>query len=112
MLKHICIQDCFPKLLNEYNHNVFKLMSLTSSPSISLPSMVILNDTDINRLFGWAISKSKKRYKKLVTAGSDNIFYDNKFEVLKDMSELIGYIIENIRYVRLYYPLDDAVRNR
>ena len=38
--------------------------------------------------------------------------YDNKSEVLQYMSVLVGGIIQNSHYGRLYDPLDDAVRNR
>ena len=41
-----------------------------------------------------------------------NSIYNEKSEILEDMSVQISDVIENERYLRLYYPLDDATRNK
>ena len=71
-----------------------------------------LNDNDVNRLFGWAISKVKKKYKRLNKNGSLNNIYEGKKEWLDQMSMFVQDIINDQDYIRLYYANDDCIRNR
>jgi len=41
-----------------------------------------------------------------------NNIYEEKLEMLEDMSVCISDVIENTKYIQLYYPVDDAIRNR
>ena len=63
-------------------------------------------------MFGWSIWKVKKKYKKLINQGSLNMIYESKHTMLENMSVKVIDIVDNINYVRMYYPQDDALRNK
>ena len=41
-----------------------------------------------------------------------NIIYEEKLEILEYMTAQISEVITNSRYLGLYYPVDDAIRNK
>ena len=56
-------------------------------------------------MFGWAIMKTIKRYRKLkVSTSSDG---DNITTMLEDTRTYVTGIIHNTGYIRLYYSMDD-----
>lgn len=72
----------------------------------------IWNDDDVNGWFGWDIMKLKKKYSQLINHASMSSVYDEKWEILEDMSVYIFDVVENTRYLRLYYLLGDAISNK
>ena len=63
-------------------------------------------------MFGWSIFKVKKKYKKLCNRGDVNLVNLEKEEVLMELSVCVEDIIQNQQYVRMYYPLDEEIRNK
>ena len=44
---------------------------------------------------------------------SDNyLVVEGKLLMLEDMINVIQEVIDNTNYMRLYYPLDDAIKNK
>ena len=41
-----------------------------------------------------------------------SIIYEEKLEILEDMTAQISEVITNSRYLRFYYLVDDVVRNK
>ena len=54
----------------------------------------------------------KHKHQKLIRIGSINIVHDGKLNMLDDMIVMVDDIIDDIPYIRRYYPLDDALRNK
>ena len=77
-----------------------------------MKSLPVLNDDNVNRMFGWAIWKVKRKYKKLIDQGSINMIYESKHAMLENMGVMVIDIVNNINYITLYYPQDDALRNK
>ena len=71
----------------------------------------MLNDNDVNRIFGWAIFRVKNKYKKLINKGSDNKLFHKKSILLNDMSVESEGIICNEYYVRTFNSLNDRMRS-
>ena len=111
ILKHAFIEEWLPEVISIYKSK-FSLASAAVPKNNSSPPLEVLNDNDVNIWFGWAVMKLKKKYNKLIKNGSMNSIYENKLSILEDMSVHISEVIDNTRYIRLYYPLDDAIRNR
>ena len=114
MLKQIFIEDILPIVIDIFQKKVLTFnISTPQTGNINPPnttSPVPLNDKDVIRLFGWAIMKTIKRYSKLkdaISSGGDDIK-----TMLEDMITYVTSILHNKEYVRLYYPMDDAIINR
>ena len=106
------------KFVNEWMNKVVIHMRTQIQTSISSKETdlndkrpIVLNDNDVNRMFGWALFKVKKKYKKWISQGWDNKFYAAKSIILDDMTVVAEDIMCNEHYVRMYYPLDDRLRN-
>ena len=54
----------------------------------------------------------KRKYEKLIRIGSINIVHDGKLNMLDNMIVMADDIIDDIPYIRMYYPIDDALRNK
>ena len=48
----------------------------------------------------------------MITNGSVNSTYKSKWKILDDMTVNILDVADNLQYIRMYYPVDDAMRNR
>ena len=112
ILKHAFIEEWLPEVITIYKSKFSSASAAVPNHNNSSPTLEVLNDNDVNRWFGWAVMKLKKKYNKLIKNGSMNSIYENKLQILEDMSVHICEVIDNTRYIRLYYPLDDAIRNR
>ena len=65
VLKHIFIEKYVPKVLHKYKTDKFILIPINNETISTYSSITKLNDSDVHRLFGWAITKIKKNYKRL-----------------------------------------------
>lgn len=94
--------------------NYWKRISNSSglTDKSTIKSLKVHNGNTINKWFGWAVLKLKKKYNRLIAQGITNSTYEVKMEILEDMSVCISDIIGNTRYLQVYYPVDDAIRNR
>ena len=87
-----------------------------TSPDIDMMSnnhgnLLLINNQDVNRIFGWAIHKQRKVYVKLIKAGHMNGVYDEKLAILNNMKKVITDVIEDANYIKLYVSKYDLIRN-
>ena len=94
-----------PQVISNYKHTKLTSMSPTTDVPTDKVTHVIVSDENVNRLFGLALWKTKRKYKKLIDNGSINSTYESKWKMLDGMTV-------NLQYIRMYYPADDAMRNR
>ena len=105
-------------MFKECHQDIYKLYLPSFLPqsatqnSLKPSSLVILNDDDVNRLFGWAIKKLRNKYLKVKDHSEIYKVSIGKLVMLDDMSAKITDVLHDERYLRLYYPLDDAIRNK
>ena len=94
-----------PQVISNYKHTKLTSMSPTTDVPTDKVTHVIVSDENVNRLFGLALWKTKRKYKKLIDNGSINSTYESKWKMLDGMTV-------NLQYIRMYYPAGDAMRNR
>ena len=71
-----------------------------------------MNDDDVNRMFGWALFKVQKKYTRLSKNDIIDTMETEKLKVISDMSVNYKDIVHDEKCMRLYYPLDESIRNR
>ena len=71
---------------------------------------IILNDDDIDRLFGWEIFKVTKKYTRLYMDGNVNKLQEDKVIELQDLRDHAEDITQNNCCIRLYYLFDDKLQ--
>ena len=54
----------------------------------------------------------KRKYEKLIRIGAINLVYEGKLNMLDDMIVTVKDIIDDIPYIRMYHPVDGALRNK
>ena len=75
-------------------------------------TVVVLNDSNGNRMFGWELFKVTKRYQRLIHWSLLENGYERELKILKRLSTCIEKIMNDKIYIQLYYPLDDALNNK
>jgi len=73
---------------------------------------IILNDNDVNKIFGWSLFKTRKKYTRRSRKGCDEPLNDQYCNILEDMCVTTEDIIENRTYVQMYYPANEMLRDR
>ena len=73
---------------------------------------VVMNDDDVNRMFGWALFKVQKKYNKLSKNDCLDTEREEKQKIVSDICVYIKDIIHDEDYVRMYYPIDEGIRNK
>ena len=63
-------------------------------------------------MFGWALFKLRKRYKKKCNIDDTNVITLEKRMILDDMCVKLIDVIQNENYIRLYYPMDERLKNK
>ena len=56
--------------------------------------------------------KTKKRYENCKAVNINDEMRMSIKQMLKDMTTSIAHVINNQDYLRMYYPIDDALRNK
>ena len=112
ILKHCFTEQWTGQVISAYKTDNLTFIKPISVPEDRMPALPVMNDDNVNRMFGWAIWKVKRKYKKLIDQGSVNMIYESKHAMLENMSVRVIDIVNNINYIRLYYPQDDALRNK
>ena len=119
VLKHTLIENVLPDVVVMYQKEVLPNSSIESlngpPPVITIHknySHITLNDNDVNRVFGWALMKTHKKFKKMSEKNCSDETKESVRNMLEDMCTDISVVLENKDYLRLYYPLDDAIRNK
>ena len=92
-----------PKSMVTYNSDVLNCRPIGSTTSVTSAAMQVLHDNDVNRYIGWAVINIKTKYNKIIQNGSTNNIYKGKLEMLEDMVLVIGDVVEDTAYMRLYY---------
>ena len=72
---------------------------------------VVMNDDDVNRMFGWALFKVQTKYNKLSKNDCLDTEREEKQKVVSDICVYIKDVIHDEDYVRMYYPIDEGIRN-
>ena len=112
VLKHFFTKEWMPSIIKEYKKETLTF-TVTHATSLEISNtIVVVNDDDINMLLGWTLFKLKKKYKKLIDKNSASSIYEGKYTILDNMIVMVNEVIHNTQYIRLYYPLDDALHNR
>jgi hypothetical protein len=106
------IGEWLPKIMIQYKDKILTFDESEEVGNDVSREVISLCDDNVNRLFGWALWKMKRKYEKLIIIGSMNILHDGKLNMLDDMIVMVDDIIDDIPYIRRYYPLDDALRNK
>ena len=116
VLKHILIENILPDIIESFQKEVLTF-NLMTQPRVSAKqstnyTLIVLHDDNVNRVYRWEIMKIHKKYCKL----RDNKSRDHKIEdiplMLADMCINVTSILHNKDYIRMYLPLDDAIRNK
>ena len=75
-------------------------------------SPIVLNDNDVNRVFGYTLKKTFAKYQKMKSNNQNDNVIKGIYDMLEDMRTDVTSVIHDKQYMRMYYPLDDAVRNK
>ena len=75
-------------------------------------TLITMNDDKVARYFWWALMKIKNKYNKHQSVPGDNDLSDSKLKILDDTSTILIDVLHTKDYILLYYPLDDAIRNK
>ena len=109
-MKHKSVKVWIDKVVTHMRMQITTAIG-TEETDLNDKRTIVLNDNDVNEIFGWTLFKVKKKYRKLINKGPDNKYFYEKCIILKDMSVETEHIICNEYYVRMFYPLDDRLRN-
>ena len=66
----------------------------------------VLNDNDVNKVFGWTLFKVKKIYNALCNNGILDEIQVEKEKLISELSVMVDDVINNKNYVLMYYPID------
>ena len=111
VFKNCFIEEWMPSIIKEYKKETLTFMVPRTTSSEMSNIIAIVNDDDVNILFGWVLFKLKKKYKKLIDKNSVSSIYEGKYMMLDNMIAMVNDVIHNTHYIRLYYPLDNVLRN-
>ena len=112
ILKHIFIDNVM-KIIKKYEQLVLTFLPHSSTQYIkdkNLPT--ILNNSDVNRFFGWTITKLKAKYLTIKDHSALHKVSIGKLVLLDNISVHIIDVLHDEHYLRMYYPLDDAILNK
>ena len=70
-LKHKFVKVWIDKVVTHMRMQIQTTISSKVS-ELNDKQSIVLNDNDVNRIFGWALFKVKNKYVKLINKGSDN----------------------------------------
>jgi hypothetical protein len=106
------IAEWLPKIMIEYKAKILTFNESDVSAIDASCKVISLCNDNINRLFGWALWKMKRKYEKLIRIGAINLVYEGKLNMLDNMIVMVEDIIDDIPYICMYYPVDDALINK
>ena len=112
ILLHIFVEEYLPNIITVYRNTEILSTTKINREIISFADPNIINTSDVNRLFGWALYKEKKLMNKMSTANKCNNVYLVKLEILEEMTVLITDVCLDTNYIKVYVPLDDRIRNK
>ncbi len=76
------------KFIEVWIGEVVSHMKIQIQTSISLKETdlndkrpIVINDNDVNRIFGWTLFKVRNKYKNLISRGCDDKFYYEKSKI-------------------------------
>ena len=65
-LKHYLTEEWIICVIKKYKTDTLTFMIITPHTEVATERLIVLNDDNVNRLFGWALYQMKKKYKKLI----------------------------------------------
>ena len=110
-MKNKFLTDWIFKLISQMKNQISTSVG-TSESQLTGTAPVILNDNDVNKMFGWALFKVKKKYQKKLDNDNADSIQNDKLLMINELSVKIEDVIHNKFYVQMYYPTDEAIRNR
>ena len=63
-------------------------------------------------MFGWELFKVQKKYFKLSSNDESDTAQTEELQIISDMCVYSKGAVRDQTYVRLYYPLDENIRNK
>ena len=107
------------KVFSEWITKVIEQMKsqIGTSVSTQLSSLestqpIVLNDDDVNKMCGWALFKVQKKYFKLSANDESDTAQTEQMQVISDMCVYSKDVVHDQKYLQLYYPLDEELRNK
>ena len=111
ILLHILVEEYLPDIITVYRNTEILLTTQISREIVPFADPNIINTSDVNRLFGWALYKEKKLMNKMSMANKCNNEHVVKLEILDEMTVLITDVSLDTNYIKVYVPLDDRIRD-
>ena len=85
---------------------------LNRETDLNLDNTSVLNDNDVNKIFGWAMFKTRKKYDKLCLEGYDELYNYDVCQIMEDMSIEVRELKDNQWYKNIYYPKHEELQNQ
>ena len=97
-----------PHLIQVHKHKIS--ITVSSSCKVSITSV----DGEVNRIVGWALFATLKKYHKMAKNNeNENLEKINEtIEMLEDIKAIEADILQDSEYIKRYYCVDDAIRNK
>ena len=111
LLTHIFVEQYLPGVIKVYRNKEMVLPNLNSDVT-KKQNCPIINTSDVNRIFGWAIFKERKLVVNLIKRASMSHNHEMKLSLLDNMIVSIKEVCLNENYIKIYVPTDDLIRNK
>ena len=100
----------FPKLIRKFKQKSQQI----SQKSNATKCINTYCDGEVNRIVGWALFSCIKKHKKIQQISNEKKDSNTAdiLDMLRDMKALEADIIQDEDYIRRYYLVDDAIRNK
>ena len=105
------MEDYIPQVIKVYRYNEI-ISPILNTKTQSNVNASIINTSDVNRIFGWAIYKERKLVIKHIKNASMNVHHDIKLALLENMIVYMKDICMDLNYIKIYVPCDDLIRNK
>ena len=102
------VDNWLPDLIQKHKSKL-----LVTLPKISNKTNPYI-DGEVNRIVGWALYATIVKYEKLLKKTSDGKFdlVKDKLMMLQDIKATESEILQDHEYIKRYYLIDDAIRNK
>ena len=112
-LSNKLIHSWLPCLLKSHKDSITPV----SSYNKKVDHINIISDGEVNRLVGWALFAEIKKCKQILKNTNDLKMFERQeteetINILIDMKAIECEILTNSEYIRRYYFIDDAIRNK
>ena len=112
ILLHIFVEEYLPNIITVYRNTEILSTTQMSRELVPFANRNIINTSDVNRVFGWALYKEKVKMKKHSRDNTCNNVYLLKLKILDELTVLITDVCLDTNYIKVYVPLDDRIRDK